>query len=76
MTGGVHAGFWCVHLREGDNLEQRGVNGIIILKWILEKWNEGHGLDRSGSGQGQVASCCECGNELSGVIKCGVFLAC
>jgi hypothetical protein len=30
----------------------------------------GHGLDRSGSGQGQVAGCCGCGNEPSGSIKC------
>ena len=34
----------------------------------------GYGLDLSGSGQGQVASTCECGNELSGSIKCGEFL--
>ena len=30
----------------------------------------GHGLDRSGSGQRQVAGCCECGDEPSGSIKC------
>jgi hypothetical protein len=34
----------------------------------------GHGLDRSGSGQGQVAGSYECGNEPSGSIKCGEFL--
>ena len=34
----------------------------------------GHGLDRSGSGQGQVMGTCECGNEPSGSIKCGEFL--
>ena len=27
-----------------------------------------------GSGWGQVAGICECGNELSGSIKCGEFL--
>jgi len=32
------------------------------------------GLDRAGSGQGQVAGTCECGNESSGSIKCGEFL--
>ena len=31
----------------------------------------GCGLDRSGSGQGQVAGTCECSNEPSGSIKCG-----
>ena len=34
----------------------------------------GHGLNRSGSGQEQVASTCECGNEPSGSITCGEFL--
>ena len=34
----------------------------------------GHGLERSGSGEGQVEGTCECGNELSGSIKCDEFL--
>ena len=34
----------------------------------------GYGLDGAGSGQGQVAGTCECGNEPSGSIKCGKFL--
>ena len=34
----------------------------------------GHGLERGGSGQGQVAGICECGNEPSSSIKCGEFL--
>jgi len=34
----------------------------------------GYGLDRAGSGQGQVAGACECGNEPSGSIKCEEFL--
>jgi hypothetical protein len=31
-------------------LGRPGVDGRIILKRILEKWDGGHGLDRSGSG--------------------------
>ena len=46
--GKVHTGFWWGNLREGNHLEYRGVDGSIILKWILEKWDEGHGLGRSG----------------------------
>jgi hypothetical protein len=34
----------------------------------------GHGLDRDGSGQRQLAGTCECGNELLGSINVGNFL--
>jgi hypothetical protein len=34
----------------------------------------GYGLDWVGSGLGQLAGTCECGNEPSGSIKCGEFL--
>jgi len=33
-----------------------------------------HGLDWSGSGQGQVAGACECGNEPPDSIKSEEFL--
>jgi hypothetical protein len=33
-----------------------------------------HGLDWSGSGQGQQEDTCECSKESSGFIKCGEFL--
>ena len=60
---------------EGKNhLEDPGVDGRIILSWILRKWDVGYELDCSGSGDGQVAGTCECGNEAWGSIKCGEFL--
>jgi hypothetical protein len=34
----------------------------------------GHGLDRAGSGEGQVVGTCECGNEHLGSVECGDFL--
>jgi hypothetical protein len=41
----VHTGFWWRDLREGDQLEDPGVDERIILKWIFKKWDGGHGLD-------------------------------
>ena len=45
----MHAEFWWENLRERDALEILGVDGIIILKWILKKWDRGHWLDSSES---------------------------
>jgi hypothetical protein len=41
---------------------------------MFDRLDAGHRLDRSGSGQGQVAGCCECGNKHLGFIKCREFL--
>jgi hypothetical protein len=55
-------------------VEYLGVDGRIILKRTFKKYDGGHGLDGCGSGYGQVAICCECGNEHSGSINCREFL--
>jgi hypothetical protein len=48
--GGVHKGFWWGNLREGDHLEDPGIDGRKILRWIFRTWSGGHGFDPSGSG--------------------------
>jgi len=54
------------NLMERGHLEDLGVNGRIILKWIFKlEW------DLSGLGQGHVAGYRECGIGPSGSIKCG-----
>jgi hypothetical protein len=70
----VHTGFWWGNLREGYRFEDPGIDGRIILKWILEKWDGGMDWVDLAQDRGQVAGCCECGNEPSGAIKCGEFV--
>jgi hypothetical protein len=65
-------GFGGENLREKDHLEDPSVDGMIILKWISKK-RDGDGVDQSGSGEGQVAGSCECGNKPLGSTKCREF---
>jgi len=39
--GEVYTGFWWGNLRESDHLEDPDVDGKIISRWILRKWDEG-----------------------------------
>jgi hypothetical protein len=57
-----------------DHWRNPAVDGRIILSEssVSEMW--GYGLDRCGSGYGQVAGTCECSNEPLGSIKRGEFL--
>ena len=56
-------------MRERDNFGDPGLDGRIILRWISGNRMWGRGLDRAGSGWGEVAGTCECGNEPPGYIK-------
>jgi hypothetical protein len=58
------------NLKGREHLEDLGVDGRIILEWVLEGHKVGRcGLAASGSGCGPVAGCCERGNEPSISIK-------
>jgi hypothetical protein len=37
--GEVYTAFWWGNLRERDHLEDPGVDGRIILRWIFRKWD-------------------------------------
>jgi len=41
----VYTEFWWGKLMENNHLEDRSIEGRIILKWIFNKWDGGHGLD-------------------------------
>jgi hypothetical protein len=34
----AYTGFWWGNLRERDDLEDPGVDGRIIIRWIFKKW--------------------------------------
>jgi len=39
--GDVHTEFWWKTLKERDYLEDPGVDGMKILRWIFQKWGGG-----------------------------------
>ena len=41
----MHTEFCWGVLRVGDHLEDPGVDGRIILRWVFKNWDGGHGLD-------------------------------
>jgi hypothetical protein len=46
----VHVRFWWEHLGERDHLEDLGVDGKVIIKWIFKTYLGRYGQDYCGSG--------------------------
>jgi len=65
---------WWGNLRDTDHLEDPGVDGKVILRWIFRKWDVGVWTESSCLRIGTGGGTCECGNEPLGSIKCGEFL--
>jgi hypothetical protein len=63
----VHTGFWWGNLRE--ELEEIGIYGRIILRWILRKWDVGHGWTDLVEDRVRWRSLVNAGS-----IKCGEYL--
>jgi len=47
---GERRGMYRVLVREGDHLEDPGVDGRITLRWNFRRYDVGYELDRAGSG--------------------------
>jgi len=63
--------FLSENLKERDHTEDPGIDGKIILEWVLRKY--GARLDSSALWQGPVVGPCKHGNEPSGSLKGGEF---
>ena len=61
-------------IMERGHKEDVGLDGSIILQWVLNEWCGDAWTGLILLGVRQVAGTCECGNEPSGSIKRGEFL--
>jgi len=62
------------NLQEKRHLESLFIDERITLKCLWETRIRGRGLDQSGSANGQLADCCEHGDEPLVSIKWGGFI--
>jgi len=41
VRGVGYTGFWWGNLRDRDHLQDPGIDGRIILRWVFRKWDVG-----------------------------------
>ena len=70
----MHERFGWGKLKEGDNMEDLGVNESVILKGIKKIRMELFGLSLCDAGGEKAVRCREDSNELLSSIKCGQLL--
>ena len=59
----MHRGFAWGNVMEIDHMGDVGVDGRIMFEWAFSKWDEEARTGFIWPGMGQVAGCCEHGNE-------------
>ena len=58
----MHTGFWWGDLRGRYHLENSGVDGRIILKWTIMKWDGGMDYIDMAQNRDRWWEACGCGN--------------
>ena len=72
--GEVHVGFWWGNMKERDHLEDLGIDGTIILKYIFKKWDEVMDWFDLAQDWDRWRALVNAVMNLSFSIKCGEFL--
>jgi hypothetical protein len=70
----MYKGLWWGNLRGKDYLEDPVVDGRVRLIWIVRKGVGDMDWIDLVQDRDRWLGTCECGNKLSGSIKCGEFL--
>jgi len=70
----VYTGIWWGNLREGDHLENPGVEGSVILSWMFRRWDMGvWNLIELAQDRDIWWARVKCSIEPSGSVKCREF---